>query len=111
VANPEEMWILHNLAETYGRRPSEIIGVDDEWAAYQLDVAALVLGRYVEGEVSKPKSKVDAAGVLARMRRGDAETRRRGDGAPSSHAAGKRSYRRLGYPGMPVMRIPESGIW
>ncbi len=30
---------MHLVAKTYGRRPSEIAGIRDEWAAYQFDVA------------------------------------------------------------------------
>jgi len=30
---------MHLVAKTYGRRPSEIVGIRDEWAAYQFDVA------------------------------------------------------------------------
>lgn len=36
------MHLLHLMAKTYSRRPSEIVGVADEWAAYQLDVAVLL---------------------------------------------------------------------
>ncbi len=42
------LFTLHSLAEAYGRRPSEIIGLTDEWAAYQFDAAALTLGRIVK---------------------------------------------------------------
>lgn len=35
------MLTLHLVAKTYHRRPSEIFGIDDEWAAYQFDVAVL----------------------------------------------------------------------
>ena len=38
------MLALHLVAKTYQRRPSEIIGIVDEWAAYQFDVAVLVEG-------------------------------------------------------------------
>ena len=36
------MLTLHLLAKTYGQRPSAIAGIDDEWAAYQFDVAVLL---------------------------------------------------------------------
>lgn len=32
------------MATTYHRRPSEIIGIADEWAAYQFDVAVMLVG-------------------------------------------------------------------
>ena len=38
------MLALHLVAKSYSRRPSEIIGIVDEWAAYQFDVAVLVEG-------------------------------------------------------------------
>jgi len=30
---------------TYHCRPSEMLGIDDEWAAYQFDVAAYTVGQ------------------------------------------------------------------
>jgi hypothetical protein len=48
VRNLRQLLRLHNVAEAYGRRPSEVLGVPDEWAAYQLDSAALLLARHVE---------------------------------------------------------------
>ncbi len=30
---------------TYGCRPSEIVGIPDEWAAYQFDVVAYTVGQ------------------------------------------------------------------
>lgn len=35
---------------TYHCRPSEILGIHDEWAAYQLDVAAYTAG---QGELNR----------------------------------------------------------
>ena len=32
---------LHLIGSTYGIRPSQMVGVYDEWAAYQLDLACL----------------------------------------------------------------------
>lgn len=40
--NRTEMLTLHAVATTYNRRPSEIIGIGDEWAAYQFDVAVFL---------------------------------------------------------------------
>ena len=47
------MLLLHLMAKTYGALPSEIVGIRDEWAAYQLDAAVLleaVLGGEGEGD-------------------------------------------------------------
>lgn len=35
------MLILHLMAKEYGTRPSSVIGIADEWAAYQFDVAVM----------------------------------------------------------------------
>ena len=47
------MWNLHSLSVTYHRRPSEVIGVDDPWAAYQFDMAVAQFGAWVEGKLSE----------------------------------------------------------
>ena len=52
-----ELWRLYCLSTSYGRRPSEILGVDDEWAAYQLDDAVTYLGRWVEAKLSERHRK------------------------------------------------------
>ncbi len=44
---------LHNLAAAYGQRPSAVVGLEDEWAAYQFDMACLTLGRRVESALAK----------------------------------------------------------
>ena len=36
------MLTLHHVAKMYHRRPSEIAGIRDEWAAYQFDAAVLI---------------------------------------------------------------------
>ena len=41
------------MAQAYGRRPSEVLGVEDAWAAYQLDAAVLTLGRWVENKLAE----------------------------------------------------------
>lgn len=35
---------MYLMATTYHRRPSEIVGIADEWAAYQFDVAVMWAG-------------------------------------------------------------------
>lgn len=37
----ENLLELRVVSQTYGKRPSQILGIDDPWAAYQIDVAAL----------------------------------------------------------------------
>ena len=48
---------MHRLAEAYGKRPSAVAGIDDEWAAYQFDAAALALGRKVENALNDNAGK------------------------------------------------------
>jgi|WetSurMetagenome_2_1015567.scaffolds.fasta_scaffold1153564_2 hypothetical protein len=50
------MWNLHQLATTYHSRPSEIIGVGETWAAYQLDMAVLRFAQYVDEQLEKKRS-------------------------------------------------------
>jgi len=41
------------VAAAYGRRPSAVLGIEDPWAAYQLDGAVLTLGRWVENKLAE----------------------------------------------------------
>lgn len=45
---------MHLLATSYHWRPSEILGIDDEWAAYQFDVAVHTVG---QREVNRQQRK------------------------------------------------------
>lgn len=83
------------MASEYGRRPSEILGVEDEWAAYQLDVAVMKFGRHVEGELAKGRKGKRLQELL------DGGARERGVGV----------YRRWSAMGVTKMKIPDSGIW
>jgi hypothetical protein len=47
------------VAEAYGSRPSGVLGIEDDWAAYQLDSAALLLARRVE------RARIDKRDVAA----------------------------------------------
>jgi len=47
------MILLHLIAKTYGRRPSEIVGIADEWAAYQFDAAVLFESLSEDGPATK----------------------------------------------------------
>lgn len=92
--------MLHSLASTYGQRPSHWLGLAPEsWEAYQFDVAALRLGRWVEGKLSetdkqgKPKHRLDA--LL--------------DDEPRKPA--KEQFRSFAGTAMRSVRIDESGIW
>lgn len=40
-------------------RPSQVLKIDDEFAAYQFDRAVLVAGRWIEAELAKGKKIAD----------------------------------------------------
>ena len=44
----ENLWALHSVSTAYGCRPSSILQIEDQWSAYQLDLACLMAGREVE---------------------------------------------------------------
>lgn len=41
---------VHRTAKTYGVRPSELLEISDEWAAYCLDSAVSLFGNYIESK-------------------------------------------------------------
>lgn len=95
------MWELDELARRYGQRPSQVIGIADEWAAYQLDVATLTVGRWVDGKLSERNKQGKPIHRLGDLLREKTEK-----GQASS--SGFRSVT-----GMVTERraIPASGVW
>lgn len=82
-------------------RPSDYLGLSpSSWEAYQLDLAALELGRWVEG-------KRDERDKQGRLRHRMADLLR---DAPE---ASPESYQSIAAVGTPLtkMAIPASGIW
>jgi hypothetical protein len=65
----------------YGQRPSEILGVDDPWLAYQVDLAAMAASLRYGGTPDQPSGTV--FGKIVQL--------------------AKRGIRK--------MKIPESGVW
>lgn len=47
------MWNLHSLCVQYGRRPSEVLGLKDEWAAFQFDEAVVQFGLWIESKLAE----------------------------------------------------------
>jgi len=47
------MWNLHVLAGATHQRPSDIVGVDDRWAAYQFDSAVCLVGTTIENALQE----------------------------------------------------------
>ena len=48
-----EIWNLSLIATEYRKRPSEIVGIDDEWAAYQLDQATRFVGTFIHNKLDE----------------------------------------------------------
>lgn len=86
MENRLSLWELHCLATAYGQRPSGILRISDEWAAYQLDVATLLVGREFEVAIRAGK-----------------EPRVKGRQAQVFQDARMMVTRRV--------RIPKSGVW
>jgi hypothetical protein len=81
------------MAERYSKRPSEILGIEDGWTAYQLDLCCILAGQL-------PPERLRANGA------GDRPDR------PARPTAGDPAYQSLaGMPGVRKMKIPESGVW
>jgi hypothetical protein len=94
VKNKRALWNLHLVATEYHSRPSAIVGLEDEWAAYQLDAACLRLARHVDEELEKKRS---LRSILD---------------TPADENGARREFadiRQLGP--MRTMRIPDSGVW
>lgn len=80
------------MSQTYGERPSRILGITDEWTAWQLDETCLIVGREMENESAEGRMQ----NVEGRRQKTDGR---------------KQSYAPMKTPGMPKMKIPENGIW
>lgn len=91
------MWNLHSLSVTYHRRPSEIIGVDDHWAAYQFDLVVAQFGAWVEGKLNERDKKGKPVTTLAKLL---------GD-----EAAQVREYAPVSVVGLRKVRVKEDGTW
>jgi hypothetical protein len=79
---------LHNQAEAYGPRPSEILGLETDWGAWQLNEITLVVGRRVERNLNEGKDAFDGFSL---------------NGKGKFRSAKDRVKRKI--------RIPKSGIW
>lgn len=62
------MWKLHSLAGSYGARPSSLLGLaPTSWEAYQLDLCALQVGRWIEGKLAERDDKGKPKHTLAKL--------------------------------------------
>lgn len=62
------MWKLHSLSVSYGVRPSSYLGLDPtSWEAYQIDLCALQVGRYIESKLNERDEKGKPLHTLAKL--------------------------------------------
>lgn len=96
MRNRKNLWRLHTLGDAYGVRPSALLGIDDEWLAFQLDETVLIFGREMENEMSKASADERKRSLtdLFRMNRKPAQ-----------------QFAPMKMPGIAKMKIPENGIW
>ncbi len=104
---------MHRLGRTYGRRPSEILQIEDAWAGYQLDVAVLNFGTWVENELQetdkqgRPKRSLEQLLAPATTDDGQRTTRRRPAPRPESE------FRSPVLMGLPIRKVKPNadGTW
>lgn len=85
---------MHSLAEAYGKRPSEIVGLETAWGAFQFDEVCLMVGRRVEKNLNEGKDAF--AGFSSINKRA---------------VVGSQRYRSAAGPKARRMKIPANGIW
>jgi hypothetical protein len=94
------------MGQAYGQKPSDLLGIEDPWAAFQLDMACLSFGTWVESKLSetnkKGKPKHQLSTLLMPLPREEDEGKR---GAPAS------GFRSLSSQTTRKVRIGEDGIW
>lgn len=87
------------MATSYATRPSSFLGLrSDSWEAYQLDLAALTLGRWVENKLAE----TDKTGK---------PVNRLNDLLGNSKPDDESQFRSLAGMATVKMKIPDSGIW
>ena len=93
------LWTLHSLSASYGQRPSSFLGLAPEsWDAWQVDVATLQAGRYVENKLAerdkdgRPRYSIEE--LLGERGR-----------------AGEREFRRMAVSGARKVKIRDDGTW
>lgn len=68
MESKRNLWELDGLAQRYGQRPSEFLGLPaDSWEAYQLDLATWTVGRWIEGKLSERDKKGTPKHTLAAL--------------------------------------------
>lgn len=47
------MWSLYLTAKATATRPSDLLDIEERWAAYQLDTAVMTVGRVIENALAE----------------------------------------------------------
>ncbi len=61
VRSPQSLWATFQLAKTYNCRPSDLLGIDEQPAAFYLDRAVGVFGIHLENELETAEAKGKSA--------------------------------------------------
>lgn len=57
VQNWTELWSLYRRSQSFSCRPSDLLGLDDPYAAWCLDAACYDFGSALESEISRVEGK------------------------------------------------------
>jgi len=68
VQNTEELWLLFQDSKTWSSRPSQLLGVEDPYAAYCIDQAVAYWGRHLESEMDKAERNTKNEDAATRAR-------------------------------------------
>lgn len=88
----ENLLSLHLVGKSYGKRPSDLLGLHTEWGAWQLDELCAIVGAWAEGNVMNGKDPFAGLG--------------------QTHSKnGKNGYRSPKQLVKRKVKIPKNGIW
>lgn len=68
MRSPQSCWATYQLAKTYGCLPSQLLGIEDQPAAYYFNRAVAIFGIHLESEIEKAESKGKTARAKAMKR-------------------------------------------
>ncbi len=86
------------LSANFHQRPSQIVGVSDEWAAYQFDLCVVHFGSWVEGKLAERDSSGRPKHTLAGL-------------LDDGTAAQARQFAPVSAVGLRKVRVKEDGTW
>lgn len=64
-----DLWLLYQDSRTWRCRPSDLLGVEDQYAAYCLDQATAVWGRHIEHELEEASENAKDKNAAVRARK------------------------------------------